>query len=400
MIPNPRPREDITDRGRTWRGRLLVTLGALGLSVTTWAGSGGGRWELPFGTLLYSTADAPLAYRGPLPTLQVAMNASSRAERLLDSEIMRTQGPAAEDKPAGPASEGDQAEATANANAKAKAKEPEKDAKETEKEEVPRVARAAGRSRPEGLAPDPGAAKTPSTAAGEGASHPIVLAKQAIAACQARFSKVQDYTCTFHKRERIDGRLTQPYIMSMKSRTHPHSIYFKFQRPKKGREAIYVAGRHGGKIIVHDVGLGKLVAGTMNLDPKGSMAMDENRHPVTEAGIGSLIETVARHWAVELTPGESRVTFQPNVRVGNHLCTMIETVHPQKHPSFLFHMVKLYIDHEHGLPIRFEAFDWPKRAGVAPELVEEYSYLNLRTNVGLRDQDFDAANPQYSYGRF
>ena len=128
--------------------------------------------------------------------------------------------------------------------------------------------------------------------------------------------------------------------------------------------------------------------------------MEECRHPVTEAGIGSLIETVARHWAVELRPGESRIKFQENARVGSRLCTMIETVHPQKHPSFLFHMVKLYIDHEHGLPIRFEAYDWPSRPGASPELVEEYSYLNLQTNVGLVDRDFDAANPQYSYGRF
>ena len=64
---------------------------------------------------------------------------------------------------------------------------------------------------------------------------------------------------------------------------------------------------------------------------------------------------------------------------------MIESVHPRKHPHFLFHMVRLYIDHEHGLPIRFEAYDWPKHPGAGPELVEEYTYLNLRTNVGLRE---------------
>ncbi|MBV8675618.1 MAG: DUF1571 domain-containing protein, partial [Planctomycetaceae bacterium] len=28
------------------------------------------------------------------------------------------------------------------------------------------------------------------------------------------------------------------------------------------------------------------------------------------------------------------------------------------------------------------------------------TYLNLRTNVGLRDEDFDPANSQYSFGRF
>ena len=49
--------------------------------------------------------------------------------------------------------------------------------------------------------------------------------------------------------------------------------------------------------MAHDVGIAKFLAGTMHLDPRGSMAMEDNRHPVTEAGIGALIETVAKRWA-------------------------------------------------------------------------------------------------------
>ena len=32
--------------------------------------------------------------------------------------------------------------------------------------------------------------------------------------------------------------------------------------------------------------------------------------------------------------------------------------------------------------------------------MEEYTYMNLRVNVGLKDRDFDPGNKQYSYGRF
>jgi len=38
--------------------------------------------------------------------------------------------------------------------------------------------------------------------------------------------------------------------------------------------------------------------------------------------------------------------------------------------------------------------------GAAPELVEEYTYLDLRTDVGLTDRDFDPRNAAYSFGRF
>ena len=108
---------------------------------------------------------------------------------------------------------------------------------------------------------------------------------------------------------------------------------------------------------------------------------------------------MARHWAAELTPGESQLTFHDDVRVGTRRCTLIESVHPQRGPNFLFHKVKLYIDQEHGLPIRFEAYDWPRHPGAPAELVEEYSYLDLKVNVGLHDHDFDPANKQYSFGR-
>jgi hypothetical protein len=32
--------------------------------------------------------------------------------------------------------------------------------------------------------------------------------------------------------------------------------------------------------------------------------------------------------------------------------------------------------------------------------MEEYSYTDLKTGVGLTDLDFDPANPRYSFGRF
>jgi hypothetical protein len=234
----------------------------------------------------------------------------------------------------------------------------------------------------------------------ESGSDTITQAKQAIADCRARFTRVHDYTCTFHKRERIGGKLVSPHVMNMKARTSPTSIYFRFQKPNKGREAIYVAGRNSGRVVAHDVGIGKLLAGTMNLDPLGSMAMEDCRHPITEAGIGALIDTVAKHWNAELKAGESQVAFNESMRIGPHTCTMIESVHPLPHPNYLFHKVRLYIDHEHGLPIRFEAYDWPKKPGAEPELMEEYSYLDLKTNVGLTERDFDPLNASYSFGRF
>jgi hypothetical protein len=128
--------------------------------------------------------------------------------------------------------------------------------------------------------------------------------------------------------------------------------------------------------------------------------MEDCRHPITEAGIGPLLETLAKRWAVELSPVDSKLVFHDDMVVGEQHCEMIESIHPHRRRDFLYHKVRVYIDQQLGLPIRFEAYDWPKHPGSEPELAEEYTYMHLKLNVGLRDLDFDTANVAYSFGRF
>ncbi len=235
---------------------------------------------------------------------------------------------------------------------------------------------------------------------GDATEPPIARAIRIIKDCQARYQTISDYVCTFTKRERIDGRLRPKHVMSMKVRTRPRSVYLRFREPAAGREAIYIHGRNDGKVVAHDVGIKRLLAGTLNLDPKCGLAMEDCRHPITQAGIGPLLDTLEDRWSAELDPSETEVAFDEVVLGGSRPCLLIETTHPQKSPSFMFHQVRLFIDQNLGLPVRFEAYDWPSGAQAAPDLVEEYTYSDLKLNVGLRDIDFDASNAEYDFGRF
>src|SRR5262245_52432492 len=227
----------------------------------------------------------------------------------------------------------------------------------------------------------------------------IARAIRTINDCQVQFQSVEDYTCTFYKRERIKGRMTPQHVMSMKVRNKPMSIYLRFEAPAKGREAIYIEGQNNGRILVHDVGLNKVLAGTIEIEPTSSRAMEENRHPITHAGIGNLIITIARRWSKELSPEESIVVLDNDITIGDRPCMMIESIHPHRHRGFYFYMVRVYIDTELNVPIRFEGYDWPK--GKAPaELLEEYAFTNIQLNVGLKDIDFDTSNSEYAFGRF
>ena len=240
----------------------------------------------------------------------------------------------------------------------------------------------------------------PASSARGGESDPASRARALLADCKARFAPIQDYTCTFYKRERMDGKLSVANVMTMKARTRPQSVYFKFVAPNAGREVIYVAGKNKNKIVAHEAGLTKVLAGTLHLDPTGDMAMGENRHPITEAGIGFMIDKVATRWKVDLARPGTQVVIHPQARVGDRPCTMVEEIHPRHVPDLLFSKVRIYLDHDLGLPIRYEGYGWPDRPGTEGELVEEYTFMNLRVNVGLKDRDFDPGNSLYSYGRF
>jgi hypothetical protein len=188
-------------------------------------------------------------------------------------------------------------------------------------------------------------------------------------------------------------------VLTMKVRTHPQSIYLKFQQPSAGREAIYVLGRNGGKVLAHDVGLGKLLAGTLWLEPTGERAMQDCRHPITEAGIGPLLKKLKTRWSREWDPAES-VVFRADQLVRSRCCQLIETTHPRRRSDLMFYRVRVFIDSQLGLPIRFEAYDWPRSGESETELVEQYTYADLKLNVGLDDRDFDVSNAAYAFGRF
>ena len=230
---------------------------------------------------------------------------------------------------------------------------------------------------------------------------PAADALRLIAGCQERYKTVQDYSCTFTKRERLDGRLSPPHVMVMKVRTRPMSVYLRFLQPEPGREAIWIAGRNSGKAVVHDVGITKFLTGTLYLDPNGTMAMEGNRHPITQAGIGNLINTVATRWETELRPGnKTQLVIYPDTRLGDRSCTLIASTHPQRSPGYLFHAIKLYIDREYGLPIRIESYDWPRRPGLAPDLPRGIHVCPPAPERRADRADFDPANGQYSFGHF
>ena len=60
-------------------------------------------------------------------------------------------------------------------------------------------------------------------------------------------------------------------------------------------------------------------------------------------------------------------------------------------------MTRLYVAKKSGLPVRVEQFAYPTKTGSKPLMLEQYTYLGVKTNVGLKAIDFDTRNPKYDY---
>jgi hypothetical protein len=137
--------------------------------------------------------------------------------------------------------------------------------------------------------------------------------------------------------------------------------------------------------------------GTLSLDPNGTMAMDGQRHPITEIGMLNLCRRLVKGSEDDMKHTESEVKYFSGAKVNDRASTCIQIVHPVPRSNFRCHLMRFFVDDQWNVPIRFEAHDWPKQPGAAPELLEEYTYVNLKFNNGFTDKEFDIANPNYHF---
>ncbi len=229
--------------------------------------------------------------------------------------------------------------------------------------------------------------------------HPLDPAlSMAYAAMTNIRNNIKDYSATMIKQERIGGKVIEKEYMFIKVRHEPFSVYMYFLGPerKKGQEAIYVAGKNNGNLLGHGVGIRK-IAGTVPLLPTGAMAMQDNRYPITEIGFLNLTKRLVEVAEADKNYGECEVKFFKNAKINDRSVTCIQVVHPVPRKNFKFNLARVYVDDELNIPVRYESYDWPASPGGKPELLEEYTYMNVKLNNGFTDADFNENNTSYHF---
>ncbi|MDD5557517.1 MAG: DUF1571 domain-containing protein [bacterium] len=210
-------------------------------------------------------------------------------------------------------------------------------------------------------------------------------------AARAHGESLEDYTAVFHKQQRVGGTLHAEEKILFKFRK-PFMVYMKWlDGAHAGREALFVRGEHGDRLLVHPGGLMNLFAPTVSLDPRGMLAMRGNLRPITEAGILNAVnlllevcESAARRGDLDvrdLGPGEA--DGRPTRR--------FERILPRK-DGYPAHRTLIEMDAETGLPLSVESYGWEG------ELLEKYRWRDLRSDTGLGTRDFDRSNREYGFG--
>jgi len=210
------------------------------------------------------------------------------------------------------------------------------------------------------------------------------------------YAGVRDYTCTLVKQERVQGNLTPQHIILMKFRQSPFSVNMQWLSPRDtaGQEVSFIYGRNGNQMRVQFArGLKKLVK-FVNVDPFDRRVMERSRHHIYEAGIGNLIEQTVKNMEMEKRLNKTQVSIA-EYSYNDRPCWRVESTRTERmlkadnQDMFYSYRTVLFLDKERKLPLRTENYDWPVQGGPpGGDLLEVFSFVDLRVNVGLTDADF------------
>ena len=156
-----------------------------------------------------------------------------------------------------------------------------------------------------------------------GTSHPLAPGLRLAVESRRALDSVKDYSASFFKEEMV-GKTRVKHQLTLKVRETPFSAYLRYEKPHKGREAIYVSGKNSDKMLAHGTGIEGIV-GTLKLDPSGDRALEESRYPITNIGMRNLLELTIAQWNSELNIPGVKVRYFPNAKVGNVECRVFES---------------------------------------------------------------------------
>ncbi len=206
----------------------------------------------------------------------------------------------------------------------------------------------------------------------------VTLLKQAL----ANYSKsYQDYTCTFTKKERVNGKSRDKQEIQVKFIDQPFSVAMRWTKNAPvGDRILYIEGKYNGQMLVQPKGFLGTLFGTVKRSPDGPDAMANTRRPVTLFGFKRMMESLLEVNELAASRGEGKFTFEGYKTKARKVMVLKRILPPKK--DYPAKTTVWYLDVDHLVPVGMKASDWDDQETC------QYSYSNVKFNVGLTENDF------------
>ena len=137
----------------------------------------------------------------------------------------------------------------------------------------------------------------------------------------------------------------------MKMRASPVGVYVKFARPDAiaGMEVAYSAAKKDGKVRYRAAGAAGR-KGFQKFDVDDAKFLADHRHPVTQWGMGPIVELIATATAREKTLNNPVEVFTADYQFANRNVTKYEIFTKRQHAFRYAAKMVVFIDKETKLP--------------------------------------------------
>lgn len=229
---------------------------------------------------------------------------------------------------------------------------------------------------------------------------PLAHVRRLHQAAVQRYATMNDYKARVRRQEQLNGKMNPEETLEFNFRKQPWSVHFKWlSNPGKDREVLYVKGQHGNNLhtrLAEGDGWPVYKAGArIALPPNDPQVLKRSRYPITDAGLGAIIDRLGVALAA-LDRGDVRggtLTYLGPKDRGDYAtakgepCSMEALEHvlpPGAEPTLPRGGRRVvHFDPVHGLPVLVETKD------EKGQLVEYYCFDRLMINVKLDDDDFN-----------
>lgn len=257
------------------------------------------------------------------------------------------------------------------------------------------------------LAPDKGPAAPPEPEnatmhlQGEVAIHlQVALLQSAI----AKLEKVDAYSATFVKHERIEGKLQDEQIMQMKINHAPHKVFFKVEKGDIGREILFPAADDDPRLIVKLARLGYRLP-AVKFNPTDATPMSESRYPITMAGIKAFSELALEIRKKDLRLGNKvQAEMRDNSEFDGRPCYEFTITYADASVSENYRKCILKFDRQMMIPVYARNFTWADKAPDSDPnrldettLLEYYAFKDVKLEGAVSKAAFSVDNPDYHF---